>query len=125
MSSNNRDEASIWTDPNATRWDVFIAGYLAGITHGIGMGRAEVAQECADAETFPHDRASPTPSHESVLFACEGLSRAEWLDRQRAERAERTAHQYPSPALNPEQIRENAYRSWGLTDPQTVRWEAA
>jgi hypothetical protein len=39
--------------PDHPTWTAFMDGYLAGITYGIGMGRAQVSQEYAEAEIFP------------------------------------------------------------------------
>jgi hypothetical protein len=112
-----------WSSTGGPSWRAFTAGYEAGIVAGIGLGRAQVSQEVADAATFPHE-APRTASHEATLWAADGLSRAEWIARRQAERdAART--EYHGPSLTGEQIRENAYQSWGLTDLETVRWEAA
>jgi hypothetical protein len=99
--------------PDHPAWIAFYDGYLAGITHGIGMGRAQVSQEVADAATF-HTETPRTASHETTLWAADGLSRAEWIARRQAERAAART-EYHGPSLTGEQIRENAYRSWGLT----------
>jgi hypothetical protein len=107
--------------PTHPAWIAFADGYLAGITQGIGMGRAQVEQEHADAATFPTENPR-TASHEATLWAADGLSRAEWIARRHAERtAART--EYSGPNLNGKQIRENAYRAWGLID--ITRWNAA
>ena len=107
--------------PDHPAWRAFKDGYLAGITHGIGMGRAQVSQEVADAATFPTETPR-TASHEATLWAADGLSRAEWIARRQAERdAART--EYHGSSLTGEQIRENAFRSWGLID--IARWNAA
>jgi hypothetical protein len=106
------------TDP---AWRAFMAGYEAGIVHGIGMGRAQVSQETADAATFPNDPPR-TASYEATRWAADGLSRAEWITRRKAERAAAQA-EYAGPSLRAEQIRENAFRSWGLIDLE--RWKAA
>jgi hypothetical protein len=101
--------------PNADHpsWNAFFEGYLAGIIVGIGMGRAQVSQERADAWTFPH-RPPRTPTFEACMWASQGLSRAEVFQRQRAEYTERHTRRYRAPALSAEDIRVNAFRSWGL-----------
>ena len=112
-------DRAIFPLPAHPAWLAFMDGYLAGITHGIGMGRAQVEQEHADAATFP-DQTPRTASYAATLWAADGLSRAEWIQRRRAEHAARTHH---GPSLTGEQIRENAFRSWGLID--VARWNAA
>jgi hypothetical protein len=112
-----------WPTTTGPAWRAFTAGYEAGIVAGIGLGRAQVSQEIADAATFPHETPR-TASHEATLWAADGLSRAEWIARRQAERAAARA-EYQGPSLTGGQIRENAYQSWGLTDPRVVRWEAA
>jgi hypothetical protein len=37
----------------------FLDGYLAGITHGLGLGRAQGDQEHTDANTFPDQGTIP------------------------------------------------------------------
>ena len=107
--------------PHHPAWIAFMDGYLAGITRGIEMGRAQISQEYAHAEIFP-DETPPAPSHASVMFAANGLARHEITKRRAAEhRAART--EYTGPNLTGEQIRENAFRSWGLIDLD--RWNAA
>jgi hypothetical protein len=99
--------------PHHPAWLAFMDGYLAGITHGIGIGRAQVDQEHADATTFP-DQAPRAASYDATRWAADGLSRAEWIARRKAERTAALA-EYDGPSLSAEQIRENAFRSWGLT----------
>ena len=111
-------ESSIWFARTVTRWDVFTAGYLAGITAGIGMGRAQVSQEFAHAEIFPGET-PPTPSYESTMFAAPGLSRVEVHTRRAAEHTTDRRH-YVRPGRTAEEIRANAFRSWGLR-PTTHR----
>jgi hypothetical protein len=102
--------------PQHPAWRAFADGYLAGITHGIGMGRAQVDQEHADARTFPTETPR-TASYEATMWAADGLSRAEWITRCQAERAAaRAEHQGSN--LTGEQIREKARQSWGLTHYQ-------
>jgi hypothetical protein len=99
--------------PQHPAWHAFMDGYLAGITHGIGIGRAQVDQEHADAATFPN-QTPRSASYEATRWATDGLSRAEWIARRTAERAAaQTEHEGPS--LTPVQIREKAFRSWGRT----------
>jgi hypothetical protein len=112
-----------WPTTPGPAWRAFTAGYEAGILAGIGLGRAQVSQEVADAATFPHETPR-TASHEATLWAADGLSRAEWIARRQAERDAARA-EYHGPNLTGEQIRENAHRSWGLIDRRAVRWEAA
>lgn len=117
----------VWPSTAGPSWRAFTAGYEAGIIAGIGMGRAQVSQELADAETFPTETPR-TASYEALSWAREGLSRAEWIERQKREHAERERARYAridqhSPPQTPEQIRENAFRSWGLID--LSRWDAA
>jgi hypothetical protein len=107
--------------PDHPAWIAFLDGYLAGITHGIGIGRAQVDQEHADAATFP-DQTPRTASYEATRWAADGLSRAEWIARRTTERAAALA-EYDGPSLSTEEIRENAFRSWGLIDLD--RWNAA
>jgi hypothetical protein len=107
--------------PDHPAWLAFTDGYLAGITHGIGLGRAQVDQEHADSATFP-DQAPRTASYEATRWAADGLSRAEWIARRNAERGAALA-EYDGPSLSAEQIRENAFRSWGLTPH--IRQDAA
>jgi hypothetical protein len=78
------------------------------------MGRAQISQEYADAETFP-GRTPSLPSFAAVMFAADGLSRHEFIKRRAAER-EAARAEYTGPNLTPEQIRENAFQSWGLID---------
>jgi hypothetical protein len=112
--------ANHYPPPHHPAWIAFMDGYLAGITHGIGIGRAQVSQELTDAETFPNETPR-TASYEALSWAREGLSRAEWIERQKAEHAAREIERYAridevTPPQSAEQIRENAFRSWGLTD---------
>jgi hypothetical protein len=109
-TSRHRD---VYPLPDHPAWLAFMDGYLAGITHGIGLGRAQVDQEHADATTFPNDPAR-TASYEATRWAADGLSRAEWIAHRRAERTAARA-EYDGPNLSAEQIRQNAFRSWGLT----------
>jgi hypothetical protein len=102
-----------WPSTAGPAWRAFTAGYEAGIIAGIGMGRAQVSQEVADAATFPTETPR-TASHEATRWAADGLSRAEWIARRQAERAA-ACTEHHGPSLTGEQIRENAYRSWGLT----------
>jgi hypothetical protein len=111
----------VFPPPDHPAWLAFLDGYLAGITHGVGMGRAQISQEYAHAEIFP-DETPPTPSHASVIFAAHGLSRHEVTHLRAAQRqAART--EYTGPNLTGEQIREKGYQSWGLID--VARWNAA
>jgi hypothetical protein len=105
------------TDPS---WRPFLAGYEAGIIHGIGMGRAQVSQEHADAATFPNETPRPA-TYDALAWAREGLSRTEWINRQKAEHAARQAERYAridttNPPKTAAQIRENAFASWGISD---------
>jgi hypothetical protein len=92
-------------------WDAVMDGYAAGLERGIEMGRAQIeaeehpiwAQIIANVNRGAADlarRAGPL-GH---------TAREAWL-RQRAE--DRTQH----PGWTIEQIREHAYRSWGLSYP--------
>jgi hypothetical protein len=106
--------------PDHPAWLAFMDGRLAGITHGIGLGRTQVDQEHADAATFPHQgfepRAMKRPDGRPMDCRVPSGSHA------KVERAAARA-EYSGPGLSAEQIRENAFRSWGLIDLD--RWNAA
>jgi hypothetical protein len=81
-------------------WPAFLAGYQAGLEHGIGIGYAHAGQDWTDVTTA------------ACRTARGGVPHAE-LDRRR--------HTYRTAALTAQQIRDRAARSWGLTTPTPTR----
>jgi len=119
MTPEPRERPVYYPPPWHPAWNAFNDGYLAGVIAGIGLGRAQVSAEYADAETFPNETPR-TASYDALWWARDGLSRHEWNARQKAEQATRKRDHAEilaryGPPLTPEQIRENAARSWGLT----------